>query len=63
MAHHLPDNRAIFLFHKTLVVFQVWASPGEREVFLFTIGEQHFIDKLAAVSGINPQQGKREQQP
>jgi hypothetical protein len=30
-------------------------------VFLFAIGDQHFIDELAAVIGIDPQNRKREE--
>jgi hypothetical protein len=30
-------------------------------VFLFTIGDQDLIDELAAVIGINPEHGKREE--
>src|SRR5437764_6640045 len=33
----------------------------EREVFVFARGDQHFIDELAAVIAINPQNGKGEE--
>ena len=47
--------------HKALIVFQMRASPRERNLFLFTIGDQHFIDEFSTVIGINPQDRKREE--
>ena len=47
--------------HKTLVIFQIGASPRERQVFLLTIGDQRLIDEFPTVIGINPQNGKREE--
>ena len=61
ITHDLTHHRAIFLLDKTLIVFQVWASACERQVFLFAIGDQHFIDELATVVGIDPQNRKREE--
>src|ERR1700693_2275265 len=58
---YLAHNGSIFLFYKTLVIFQIWASPCERDLFLFAIGDQHFIDELSSVVGINPQNGKGEE--
>ena len=58
VAHHLAHHRAIFLLDKTLVIFQIGATSRERDVFLFTIGDQHFIDELPTVIGIEPQHWK-----
>ena len=44
IADHLAHNRSIFLFYKTLIIFQIGASPRERDVFLFTIGDHCLVD-------------------
>jgi len=61
IADHLAYNRAILLLHKALIVFQVRASPRERQVCLFAIADQHFIDELSSVVGIDSQNRKREE--
>ena len=61
IADHLAHNRAIFLFDKTLISFQIRPSSREGDLFLFTIGDHDLIDELSAVIGINPQNRKREQ--
>jgi hypothetical protein len=61
IADHLTNDGSVFLFNKTLIVFQIRASPREGDVFLFAIGDQHFIDKLATVIGIDPQDRKGEE--
>jgi hypothetical protein len=63
IAHHLAHNRAIFLLDKTLIILQRWTTPRERQVFLFAMGDQHFIDELPTVVGIDPQDRKGEERP
>ena len=46
-----------------LIVFQIRATPREGDLFLFAVGDQHFIDKLPTVIGINPEDWKREEHP
>ena len=58
---YLAHNRAIFLLDKTLIVFQVGATPRERDLLLFAIGDHDLIDELAAVIGINSQNRKGEE--
>ena len=36
---YLAHNGSIFLFHKTLVIFHIGATPRERQVFMFAIGD------------------------
>jgi len=61
IADHLSHNRAIFLLSKTLIVFQRRASPRERNLFLFAIGNYSFIDEFSTVIGIDPQNRKGEE--
>jgi hypothetical protein len=37
-AHYLAHNRAILLFYKTLIVFEIWAAPREGDMYLFAVG-------------------------
>jgi hypothetical protein len=53
----------ILLLHKTLIIFQRRASSRERNLFLFTIGDDYLIDELATVVGIDSQDRKREERP
>ncbi|SRR6266568_1994015 len=46
-----------------MVSFLRRPSPRERHLFLFTIGDHHFIDELSTVVGIDPQDWKGEQCP
>ena len=62
IADHLTHNRSIFLFHKTLIVFQVWAAPRERDVCLLTISDHFLIDEFSPIIGIDAQDRKRQQQ-
>ncbi len=44
-----------------MVSFLRRPSPRERHLFLFTIGDHHFIDELSTVVGIDAEDRKREQ--
>ncbi len=44
-----------------LIIFQKRASPCERHLFLCTIGDQLFVDKLPTIIGIYPQDRKGEE--
>jgi hypothetical protein len=57
----LPSAETAHL-HKTLIIFQVWASPREGDVGLFTIGDHCLVEKFPTVIGIDAQDGKRKQQ-
>ncbi len=58
IADHLADNRSVFLRNKALIIFQMGASPRERQVFFLTRSDQRLIDDFPTVIGINPQNGK-----
>jgi hypothetical protein len=62
VAYLLAHNRPILLLHKTLIVFQIGASPRERDVRLLAIGDHCLVDEFSPVIGIDPQNGKGEQQ-
>ena len=62
IADHLAYNRPILLLDKTLIVFQVRASPCESNVRLLAVDDHCLVDELSAVIGIYPQNGKRKQQ-
>ncbi len=44
----------------TLIILEPLASSRERDVFLFTIGEQGLINEFALVIGIQSQDRKRK---
>src|SRR6185312_8788477 len=54
----LTHNIPVLLLDETLVVLEAGAGAPSREgeLFLLTIGEQQFIDKLSSIIRIQPQQ-------
>ena len=63
VAYDLADDRSVFLFHKTLIIFHAWASPCEGQVLLLTIGYHQVIDELCTIIRINAKQRKWEEAP
>jgi hypothetical protein len=61
VADHLTHDRSIFLFHKTLVIFEIWASPCEDDLLLLAVCHQRLVDEFSPVVGIDSQDRKREQ--
>jgi hypothetical protein len=61
VADYLAHNSSILLFYKTLIILQIRATPRERHVFLFTIGDHCLVDEFSTVIGINSQNGKWEE--
>ena len=52
-----------FLFEKTLTLFQIGASPRERERWWFTGGEHCLVDECSPALSINSQAWLREPCP
>src|SRR5260370_42192368 len=48
----LTDNVSVFLFNVTLVITPLWPPSGERNLLLFTVGQQFYVDEFSPVIGI-----------
>ncbi len=60
VADQLPHDRTVLLLDEALVVLVGHPATGEGELFVGTVGQQFLIDELAAVVGVDPEQGEGE---
>ena len=55
-----PHMRPVFLFDVRVVIFHVGTPSGELDVPLDTVSVQLPVDELAAIVGVDSQQGERQ---
>ena len=60
ISHQAADDRAVLLLDPRLVVLPIRPRPRQLDVVLLAEADQHLVEKLAAVVGVDPPQRKRE---